>query len=233
MAPTPANPKKRGANRRPLATRHREDARMSSGARLAFEQLLLRSRAGDGPALGQLLETYRPYLLLLARLQIGRRLRGKVDAADLVQETFLQAHRRFPHFAGTSEGELVSWLRQILATTTAGLLRSYLGRKCRDLRLEHQLVLELDQSSRCLESGLHAKASSPSHQAARREQAVLLAAALDQLPAAYREVIILRHLEGMTFPEVAERMGRSLDSVKNLWARGLAQLRRSLGGVLS
>jgi len=206
---------------------------MGSWAKPVFEQLLLRSQAGDGPALGQLLEMYRPYLTLLARLQIGRRLRGKVDPADLVQETFLQAHRRFPHFAGTSEGELVNWLRQILATTTAALVRSYLGRKCRDLRLEHQLAQELDQSSRCLESALHAKTSSPSHQAARREQAVLLAAALDQLPEAYREVIILRHLEGLTFPEVADCMGRSLDSVKNLWARGLAQLRRSLGGILS
>jgi RNA polymerase sigma-70 factor (ECF subfamily) len=171
--------------------------------------------------------------MLLARLQIGRRLRGKADAADLVQETFLHAHRRFSRFAGTSEGELVSWLRQILATTTATLVRSYLGRKCRDLRLEQQLALELDQSSRSLDSALHAKISSPSHQAARREQAVLLAAALEELPAAYREVIILRHLEGMTFPEVAGRLGRSLDSVKNLWARGLAQLRRSLGGPLS
>jgi RNA polymerase sigma-70 factor (ECF subfamily) len=206
---------------------------MSSWAKPIFEQLLLRSRAGDGSALGQLLQMYRPYLMLLARLQIGRRLRGKVDGADLVQETFLQAHRRFPHFAGTSEGELVSWLRQILATTTAALVRSYLGRKCRDLRLEHQLALELDQSSRSLDSALHAKTSSPSHQAARHEQAVLLAAALDQLPEAYREVVILRHLEGLTFPEVAGRMGRSLDSVKNLWARGLAQLRRSLGGVLA
>jgi RNA polymerase sigma-70 factor (ECF subfamily) len=206
---------------------------MNSCTKPDFEQLLLRSRAGAGAALGELLEMYRPYLMLLARLQIGHRLRRKVDPADLVQETFLRAHRRFSHFIGTSEGELVSWLRQILATTSAALVRSYLGRKCRDLRLEHQLTLELDQSSRCLESALHAKTSSPSHQAARREQAVLLAAALEQLPEAYREVIILRHLEGMTFPEVAGRMGRSLDSVKNLWARGLAQLRRSLGGAVA
>jgi len=198
-----------------------------------FEQLLLRSRAGDSAALGELLEMYRPYLMLLARLQVGRRLRRKVDPADLVQETFLQAHRRFLYFEGNSEGELISWLRQILATTSAALVRSYLGRQCRDLRLEHELTLELDQSSRCLESALHAKTSSPSHQAARHEQAVLLAAALEKLPEAYREVIILRHLEGMTFPEVACRMGRSLDSVKNLWARGLAQLRHSLGDAVA
>ena len=74
-----------------------------------------------------------------------------------------------------------------------------------------------------------AAGSTPSQQAARREQAVLLADALDRLPQDYREVIILRHLEGLTFPEVARRLDRTLDSVEKLWARGLARLRRSLG----
>ena len=59
---------------------------------------------------------------------------------------------------------------------------------------------------------------------------MLLADALGQLPDDYREVLILHHLEGLTFPEVARRLGRTLDSVKNLWLRGLARLRRSLGG---
>jgi RNA polymerase sigma-70 factor, ECF subfamily len=60
---------------------------------------------------------------------------------------------------------------------------------------------------------------------------VLLADALEQLPEAYREVIVLRHLEGLTFAEVSQRMGRSLDSVEKLWVRGLAQLRRVMGGL--
>src|SRR5689334_17428277 len=75
------------------------------------EQLLSLARAGSSQALGQLLEVYRNYLALLARLQIGRRLQGKVEAADLVQETFLAAHRDFARFRGTTEGELVRWLR--------------------------------------------------------------------------------------------------------------------------
>ena len=69
---------------------------------------------------------------------------------------------------------------------------------------------------------------SPSQHAASREQAVQLADALGALPADYREVIILRQLEDLPFPEVAERMGRSVDSVKNLWVRGLARLRRGM-----
>lgn len=193
------------------------------------EQLLVLARAGESQALGQLLELYRGYLALLARLQIGRRLQGKVDPADLVQETFLDAHRRFAQFQGTSEGELVSWLRHILAAHLAMLVRRYLGTQRRDVRLERDLVLELDESSRVLNHSLVAPQSTPSQQAARREQAVLLADALGRLPDDYRDVIILRHLEGLSFPEVARRMDRTLDSVKNLWARALGRLRRLLG----
>jgi len=80
-----------------------------------------------------------------------------------------------------------------------------------------------------LDRGLVANQSSPSQQAARREQAVLLADALDQLPPDYREVIILHHLEDLNFPAVAQRMGRTVDSVKNLWIRALARLRQAMG----
>jgi RNA polymerase sigma-70 factor (ECF subfamily) len=91
------------------------------------------------------------------------------------------------------------------------------------------LAVEVDVSSRLLERGLLAATSSPSQQAARREQAVILAEVLGQLPDDHREVIILRHLEGMTFPEVAARLDKSTDSVKKLWARALARLRGLLG----
>jgi RNA polymerase sigma-70 factor (ECF subfamily) len=194
------------------------------------EQLLALARGGSAPALGQLLELYRDYLGLLARLQISRRLQRKVDAADLVQETFLQAHQHFAHFRGSTEGELASWLRQILATTLANLVRHYCGTQRRDVRLERDLAAEMEESSRALDQGLVAKHSSPSQRAARREQAVLLANALARLPADYREVIILRHLEGLKFAEVARRMGRTVDSAKKIWAPALAELRSALGG---
>ncbi len=193
------------------------------------EEMLRRARTGDGEARGGLLERYRHYLSLLARVQIGRRLAAKVDADDLVQETFLQAHQHFGHFQGTTERELTSWLRQILATNLALLLRRYLGTLGRDVRLERELADELDQSSQALDRALHTASSSPSHKAARPEQAVLLAEALGVLPEDYREVIVLRHLEELSFPEVARRMGRSLDSVKNLWARAVVRLRGALG----
>jgi RNA polymerase sigma-70 factor (ECF subfamily) len=195
------------------------------------EQLLQQARAGQGAARGQLLELYRHYLTLLARLQLGRRLQSKVDASDLVQEVFLEAHRDFGAFRGGTEKEFLGWLRQILASTLADQVRHYRGTRRRDIRLERELAEHLEQSSQALEQRLAASASSPSQQAARREQAVWLANALEQLPEAYRDVLVLRHLEELSFPQVAARLGRSLDSVKNLWIRALAHLRDRLGGA--
>lgn len=192
------------------------------------EHLLQEARAGDPVTLGRLLDLYRRYLALLARVQIGQRLQGKVDASDLVQETYLEAHRNFGRFRGTSEGQFVCWLRQILAAKLADLLRRYLGAQGRDVRLEREIEDALDRSSVMLDRGLVAKQSSPSQQAVRREQAVLLADSLAELPDDYRDVITLRNLEGLTFPEVARRMGRSLDSVEKLWMRALARLRQLL-----
>src|SRR5262249_37424325 len=194
------------------------------------ERLLDDARRGDADARGRLLELYRNYLAMLARLQLGQRLQGKVDASDLVQETFLEAHRDFAQFRGGSERELVGWLRQILATNLANLVQRYHGTQRRDPRLERRLAEQLDQSSRLLDLGLVAPHTSPSTQAVGREQTVLLADALQQLPDDYREVLVLRHLEGLHFPEVAARMGRSTDAVKKLWARALDRLRQTLGG---
>src|SRR5262245_27965218 len=195
------------------------------------EKLLQEARTGNAAILGQLLELYRRYLALLARVQIGQRLQGKVDAEDLVQETFLEAHRNFARFEGASEPQFVRWLRQILAARLADLLRRYLGAQARDVRLEREIEDAFDRSSVLLDRGLVSPHSSPSQQAVGREQAVLLANALTELPDDYREALVLRHLEGHTFPEVARRMGRTLDSVEKLWLRALAKLRQQLGGT--
>jgi RNA polymerase sigma-70 factor (ECF subfamily) len=185
------------------------------------------ARSGSPEALGALLEEYRNYLRLLARIQIGRRLQGKLDASDLVQDALLEAHRHFPSFRGTDESQLVHWLRQILAAKASNLIRHYFGTKARDIRLEQDIAAELGHSSRMLAGDLAASVSSPSQKAVSRELGVLMADALEHLAPAYRDVIILRHFEGLAFPEVAARMSRSLDSVEKLWLRALAQLRLS------
>lgn len=189
---------------------------------------ILDAKTRGDTAVGSLLESYRNYLRLLARIEIGRRLQGKVDASDLVQETFLEAHRNFHRFQGTDEPQFACWLRQILSAKVANLVRHYFGTQGRDARLEEELAADVENSSR-MGHELAASITSPSQQAVRREQAVLLADALNALPADYREAIILRHLEGLTFPEVARRMERTQDSVEKLWLRALARLRQAMG----
>src|SRR6266542_4389869 len=113
---------------------------MNEAAEPTHDQLLRRAKEGDSPALGRLLESYRTYLIVLARVQIGRRLQGKVDASDVAQEAFLGAYRDFPQFRGTTEKELLGWLRGILASLLANLVRHYQGTKSRNVRLERQLA---------------------------------------------------------------------------------------------
>jgi RNA polymerase sigma-70 factor (ECF subfamily) len=181
--------------------------------------------------LGRRLETYRDYLTLLARMQIGDRLQAKVDPSDVVQETFLHAVRDLAQFRGTSDRELAAWLRRILAARLADVLRRYRGTQGRDVRLERTLQAGLDNSSEALDRNLVAPLSSPSHEAARHEQAAWLTQALERLPEDYREVLVLHHLQECNFTEVARRMQRSVEAVKKLWARALARLRRLVAGA--
>ncbi|MGL4551834.1 MAG: sigma-70 family RNA polymerase sigma factor [Gemmataceae bacterium] len=192
--------------------------------------LMALARGGDADALGRLLAGYRGYLALLARLQTEGRLQAKVDASDVVQEACLEAYRDFPAFRGSTEKELLAWLRQVLSRNLSNLVRHYAGTQRRDVRLEVRLDGHADESSAALDAGLAAVGSSPSQQAVRREQAVLLAEALERLPEDQREAMVLRTLRGLSFPEVAARMGRSTDAVEKLWARGLIRLRREMGG---
>ena len=189
------------------------------------QHLLERAINGDEDALGELLSIYRPYLSLLARLKADRKMQSKVDDSDLVQDTCLSAHRDFGQFRGSTEKEFTAWLREIMAHAAANLGREH-RRQRRDFRLERQLSVQLNESSQMIERALVHSGSSPSHVAVRRERAVVLANALGQLSADYREVLVLREFEGKSLGEVAQHMGRTPDAVQKLWARALVQLRR-------
>src|SRR5438477_11071830 len=102
-------------------------------------QMIVEAKEGGDAVLGSLLELYRNYLRLLARIEIGRRLQGKLDASDLVQDTFLEAHRNFYLFQGTDEPQFACWLLQILAGRVANLFRHYFGTQGRDVRLEQDM----------------------------------------------------------------------------------------------
>jgi RNA polymerase sigma-70 factor, ECF subfamily len=153
-----------------------------------------------------------------------------VDPSDLVQETLLDAHRQFAHFEGTTEAQFLAWLRRILAGKAANTVRHYLGTQSRNLQqeLEVDLSLSFDRVSLHLSQLATAAEPSPSQQYLHREQSVLIADALQRLPDDYREVIVLRHWDDLTFPQIAERMQRSVDSVEKLWMRALAKLKQTV-----
>jgi RNA polymerase sigma-70 factor (ECF subfamily) len=183
------------------------------------------SREGD--ASGPALEGYRPYLLLLARLRLDPRLRARVDASDVVQQTLLEAHQARGQFRGTSAAEEAAWLRQILARNLANAVRDLLRDK-RDLRREQSLEATVEESSRRLDAWLAAEQSSPSARAEHNEQGVRLAAALAELPEDQREALTRHHLEGWPLEDVARHLSRSREAVAGLIKRGLRQLRERL-----
>lgn len=205
--------------------RHSESER----SRVTRLEVIREAKLARPGALGKLLDYYRPYLKLLSRLQVANRLQKDLDASDLVQETYLDAARDFQNFRGTTEEELVAWLKRLLAANVADAHRRYLGTQKRNALRESQVLEILDRSSQMLERQPVARGDSPSSSAARREQAVRLAAAMERLRPVYQEVILLHHFHGLRFPQVAEQLGRSLDSVKNIWIRALIALKRHMG----
>ena len=136
----------------------------------------------------------------------------------------MEAYQAFPNFRGDTESTFLAWLRQILATTLAASVRYYVGTKQRDVRLEREIYIRVDQSS-MFWNQLVSNISTPSLKVSRQEMETQLAEAMTQLPEHYREVLRLRHSEGLPFQEVAERLGRTVDSVQKIWVRALAQLR--------
>jgi RNA polymerase sigma-70 factor, ECF subfamily len=204
------------------------DRGRSCGSEFDPEVLLVMVKTGDAGALRCLLERYRNYLGLLVRLQVGRLVRCKLDIESILDEIWRETHRNTALFRGASEREFLSWVRRVMGEVLANQVRRDSGAKTRDLRLERALVDELDRSSCALSESASASRSSPGRQEACRNQAVLLADALQELPNDHREVIILRQLEGLRFPDVACRLGRTEDSVKSVWVQALARLRFTL-----
>jgi RNA polymerase sigma-70 factor (ECF subfamily) len=186
------------------------------------------ARDGSADSLGALLELYRNYLRLLARTQIDLQLQGRLNPSDVVQETFLRAYRRFDRFHGHNEQELLAWLRRILVRVLARAVENNLVAQKRDVRRElslQTLQRRLDRSSMQFDKVLFSQIHSPSDHAQQRELVAVVADRLAALPAAYRDVIVLRNLEGLSFDEVAQRMNRSPGAVRVLWLRAIERFR--------
>jgi RNA polymerase sigma-70 factor (ECF subfamily) len=173
------------------------------------------------------LERFRDYLHLLARMQIDPRLRRDCDASDVVQMVLLKGHQHQGSFRGASAEEMGAWLRQILARTLSDVLRDRL-RDRRDLRREVDLEKALNDSSLRLTACAKSGDPSPSEVMQDKENILRIANALAKLPEPQREVVTLKHFEGLSFLEVANRMNRSPAAVASLLRRGLAKLRITL-----
>ena len=173
------------------------------------------------------IEDYRDYLLLLVRLQIGTRLRAKLDASDVVQQAILHAHERRAQFRGETEGEWLAWLRAILANALAAAARRFDTPGTRPGR-ERSLEAELERSSSRLEDLLAADQTSPSERAVRGEELLRLAHAIARLPEDQRRVVELHYLKGLTVADVAEQIGRTRPAAVGLLFRGLKRLRELL-----
>ena len=188
---------------------------------------LAAARAGSREALGQVLETFRGYLLLVADRELDAELRAKGGASDLVQDTFLEAQRDFGCFHGNSADELRAWLRRLLLNNVANFTRQYRQRAKR--QVSREVPLEAGGSSHERGAGLAADILSPSGQVVAQEQGEALARAMERLPPDYRQVLALRHEQKLTFAQIGEQMQRSANAARMLWLRAVERLQKELG----
>jgi RNA polymerase sigma-70 factor (ECF subfamily) len=180
--------------------------------------------AGDP---GVLLDSFRDYLALLARLQLPPRLGGKIDLSGIVQQTLLEAHQAMDQLRQLSAEQQAAWLRKALACNLADDVRK-LGTARRKVSREQSLEQAVEESSARLEAWLATDQSSPSMQAIRNEQLLRLAQALAQLPEDQRLAVELHHLRGQPVTEVARALDRSEGAAGALLARALKKLRQLL-----
>ena len=191
-------------------------------------QLLDRARGGDETARDELFAQCRDYVKLVARAQVESWLRTKVDASDLVQQSLLEAHRGLERFRGTTNGEWLAWLRCIVAHNATDFARRYCATDKRQIRREIPLRIPSADESRILFGDPRDPGESPSEQMLRRERELEVARAVSELSDDYREVIMLRNLQRLSFDEVARRMERSRPAVQMLWMRAIRRLRKSI-----
>jgi len=190
--------------------------------------LLEQALRGDRDALGRLLEGQRAPLHRLAERQLQGRIAARVGASDVLQQTFLEAHRCFGQFAGHDARELLAWLRSILDHKVAAAIRDHALLQKRNVRRERSLDDSRAGAAAPLKQELDAGLSTPSQKAVRGEEAERLGQALTALPDDQREAVRLRHLEGWALADIARRLGRSPAATAGLIKRGMQALRRRL-----
>ena len=185
-------------------------------------RLVEAARHGDEDALAQLCRRYEQHNLRRIQRRLSPALRRKVSCADVFQEARIVAHRRIAEFEDRGEGAFGHWLARIVELKTREAVRKYAG------TAKRAAVREVTRAQRGATAEVRGRIDSPSQAAAAAELREAAREAIDDLPEQYREVIHLMQREHLSLADAAERMGRSKEAVRGLYARALARLAQAL-----
>ncbi|MCA9217390.1 MAG: sigma-70 family RNA polymerase sigma factor [Planctomycetales bacterium] len=189
-----------------------------------MSELLQLARSSD-EALGQLLTRYSTYLHGLAGQLLDERIRHRVSHTDVVQDTFANAIKSFGLFRGQTAGEFVAWLRRILKNCVAKQAERHLLTAQRDARREVSLQVYVSAHKDFVLMLDDVRTNADSEFIDQREQSVRLMDEIEMLPADQRDCIKMRHLDGLRFREIAQRLNCSEAAARMRYARGIAKLR--------
>jgi RNA polymerase sigma-70 factor (ECF subfamily) len=201
----------------------KDDPSSASGQ---VDQWLIRARGGSQSALGLALEAGRKYLLLVANRALDDKLRAKVGASDLVQDTYLEAQRGFGQFRGETEAEFYRWLLGILAHRLANNVRHYRQTKQRDVDRELPAA-SVDEALSKIEDAAH----TPGAAFFARDEQQRVRLALERMDESMRSILIERTWRGDTFAEIAARRNCSADAARKQWIRAVRQMRSLLAQI--
>jgi RNA polymerase sigma-70 factor (ECF subfamily) len=191
------------------------------------EELLAQASRGDARALGALLARHRNRLHLMVRLRLDRRLRGRLDPSDVIQEAYLEATARFAEYRRDPAMSFALWLRFLTAQKLVFLHRHHLGVKARDVCKEISLYQGAlpGATAAALAAQLLGHLSTPSEAAIRTERRSRLHEALQRMDALDREVLVLRHFEQLTNDETAQLLGIRPSAASHRYGRALLRLK--------
>jgi RNA polymerase sigma-70 factor (ECF subfamily) len=198
-----------------------------------IDALVERVRAGDQDALALLFGRFRDRLRRMVRLRLDRRLQGRLDPSDVLQEAFLDVSRRAPEYVAKPDMPVFLWLRFLTVQRLLALHRQHLGAQMRDAGQEVSLYrggLPM-ASSVSLAAQLLGQFTSASEVAARAELQVRLQAALNSMCPLDREVLALRHFEELSNSETAQVLGIQKSAASNRYIRALKRLKDILSSV--
>ena len=195
--------------------------------------LLRQGAAGDQHALGELWDRYRERLRRMVRLRLDRRLQGRVDPSDVLQEAYLDFARRAGEFAENPEVSFFLWLRTLTGQRLQMLHRQHLGAQMRDAGREISLHRgPMPQAtSVSLAAQLLGQLTSASAKVARAEMQIRLQEALNGMDPIDREILALRHFEELSNAETAEVLGLDPSAASSRYVRALRRLRQVLKSI--